>query len=207
MNQKNENFPFVEACLHWTYSSLTEISYLNKARPPKELELVNGPPFQFYRVSLHYMFTMEYVKLTESDNEEYPQNHYASLEKLSNTILKEKGNDFEQLHEINLKELATIKSSNFYKKLKGERDTKFAHTDAGCLAPFSSSSFSDNEIAEAYKHLNLFSSIMERCTGPFDYSFTFQHPDNKTDNFIKFHTNYEEYYFANYLDAMAKGYC
>jgi hypothetical protein len=152
------------------------------------------------------MFTMEYIKLTEFENERHPQNHYASLEKLSNTIYKEKGSDFELSHLANLANLITIRSSDLYKKLKGERDTKFAHTDAECLAPFSFSSFSDIEIKEAFKHINLFSLIMERCTGVFDYSFAFRHPDNRTDNFIKFHTNYKEYYYANYLDAISKGY-
>ena len=206
MNTKIENFPFVEACLHWTHRALTEISYLNKARSTKEVELINGPPFQFYRIALHYMFTMEYIKLTEYDNEKYPQNHYASLEKLSNTIYKAEGEDFQLQRTNNLTDLKTIRSSDFYRKLKGERDTKFAHTDAGCLTPFSFYSFADAEIDEAYRHLNLFSLIMERCTGVYDYSFVFQHADTRTDNFIKFHTNYKEYYLANYLDAISKGF-
>jgi hypothetical protein len=206
MTPKIENFLFVEACLHWTFRALTDISFLNKARSTKEIELVNGPPFHFYRISLHYMFTMEYIKLTEADNERYPQNHYASLEKLSNTICKMDEYNFRESHEANIADLTTIKSSDFYKKLKGERDTKFAHTDGGCLAPFSFNSFSDLEIQEAHKHLDLFGFIIERCTSVFDYSFAFQHADNRTDNFIKFHTNYKEYYFSHYFDAISKGF-
>jgi hypothetical protein len=47
---------------------------------------------------------------------------------------------------------------------------------------------------------------MDRCTGMFGYDFVFQFPDPRTDNFIKFHTNYKEYYYANYFDAISKGY-
>jgi len=42
MKQEIENFYFVEASLHWSFKSLSEISFINKARPPKEIELVNG---------------------------------------------------------------------------------------------------------------------------------------------------------------------
>jgi len=206
MNPKIENFKFVEACLHWTNKSLTEISLLNKERSPKEIELVNGPPFQFYRISLHYMFTMEYIKLTESDNDRFPSNHFASLEKLSKALLNEFQTAFEPKHKANLVDILVIKSSAFYKKLKGERDSKFAHTDASTPAPFTFHSFSEEEIKEAYNHLSLFNSIMDRCTGMYDYSFAFQHTDTQTDNFIKFHTNYKEYYYANYMDALSKGF-
>lgn len=206
MNTKIKNFQFVEACLHWTHLALTEISYLNKARSTKEIAFVNGPPFHYYRISLHYMFIMEYIKLIEIDNLRFPQSHFASLEKLSNALYREKGLDFENVHDKNLKELAAIRSSDFYKKMKEDRDTKFAHIDAGCSTPLSFSSFTEIEIGQAYQHLAMFSIIMDRCTGVFDYSFAFQHADTRTDNFIKIQTNCNEYYFDNYRDALSKGY-
>lgn len=206
IKQELENFSYVEACLHWSFMALTEISYLNKERTPNEIRLVNGPPFQFYRIALHYMFTMEYIKLMEGNNEKHRGNHYASLEKLSAAVYKDKGLTFEQHHKDNLEVLNRIKASSFFIKIKGDRDKKFAHTDVDNSTPFSFSSFSDDEIKQAYEHLNLFKSIMDRCTGMFDYDFAFQHPDTRTDNFIKFHTNYKEYYLANYFDAISKGY-
>ncbi len=206
VKQELENFRFVQASLHWTFMALTEISYLNKERATKEIELVNGPPFAFYRIALHYMFTMEYMKLMEGNNLKFPSNHFASLEKLSIAVNEDIGAAFKQKHVFNLNTLRKTKQSNFYHKLKGDRDKKLAHTDANYSNPFSFSSFSDDEIIEAFKHLDLFKSIMENCTGRYGYSFEFQHADDRTNNFIKFHTNYKEYYFANYKDAVSKGY-
>jgi hypothetical protein len=206
MKRELENFPYVQTSLHLSFKALTEIFYLNKERNAKEIELVNGPPFEFYRVSLHYMFTMEYIKLMESNNEKYQGNHYASLEKLSAAVYKEKGNIFERQHSDNLEVLNTIRASSFFIKIKVDRDKKFAHTDADISTPLSFSSFSDDEIKEAYDHLSLFKLVMDRCTGMFGYDFVFQHADTQIDNFIKFHTNYKEYYYANYFDAIKKGY-
>lgn len=141
MNQEIENFAFVQASLHWTYRALTEIYFLNKERSAKEIELVNGPPFEFYRISLHYMFIMEYTKLMESKNDRHPTNHIASLEKLSDAVCKEKGNDFRELHYKNLEILTLIKLSDFYVKLKGDRDKKFGHADADYQGYFSFQSF------------------------------------------------------------------
>jgi uncharacterized Rmd1/YagE family protein len=55
------------------------------------------------------MFTMEYMKLMETNNERFPDNHYASLEKLSTAILKENGILFQEKHNMNLEVLQTIK--------------------------------------------------------------------------------------------------
>lgn len=206
MNQEIKNFSFVQASLHWTFRALTEIYFLNKARSPKEIELVNGPPFEFYRISLHYMFTMEYTKLMESKNDRFPTNHIASLEKLSNDIYNEKGSDFEELHGKNLGILTSIKSSDFYIKLKGNRDKKFGHADAKYQDYFSSQSFSDDEIKIAFEQLHMFKEIIDNCTTISDYEFRFQNPDPRTDNFIKFHTIYKEYYYRNYFDAISNGF-
>ncbi|WP_413667135.1 hypothetical protein ACEN9X_21750 [Mucilaginibacter sp. Mucisp86] len=140
------------------------------------------------------------------NKEQYPKNHYASLEKLSITIFKNQGDNFKQKHELNLDFLSEIRASDFFVKLKGDRDKKFAHADSNYSDPFSFHSFSDDEIQEASEHLKKFKLIMDNCTGIFDCEFAFQHPDPRTDNFIKFHTKYKEYYHKNYFDAMNNGY-
>ncbi len=205
MNPEIENFSFVQASLHWTFMAITEIGFLNKARSVQEIELINSPPFTFYRISLHYMFTMEYMKLMESNNDRYPNNHIASLEKFSDAVCKEVI-DFVELHNQNLQVLKSIRSSDFYTKLKGDRDKKFGHADSDYQEYFSFRSFSDNEIETAITQLNMFKSIMDNCTSIFDSEFVFQHIDPRTDNFIRFHARYKDYYFNNYFDAIAKGY-
>lgn len=52
----------------------------------------------------------------------------------------------------------------------------------------------------------MFKDIMNSCTSMLNYHFVFQHTDPRTDNFIKFHTRYKEYYFNNYFEAISKGY-
>lgn len=206
MNWEIENFSFVQASLHWTFRALTEIYFLNKERSCKEIELVNGPPFEFYRISLHYMFIMEYAKLMESKNDRYPTNHIASLEKLSDAVYKENDNDFRELHDKNLEILTLIKSSDFYMKLKGDRDKKFGHADANYQNYFSFQSFSDDDIKTAFEQLYVFKAIIDNCTKIYDYEFRFQNTDPRTDNFIKFHSIYKEYYYNNYFDAISNGF-
>lgn len=206
MNQELENFSYVQACLHWTHKALVEISFLNKERTPKEIELVNGSLFVFYRMTLHYMFTMEYIKLLEGVNNRYPKSHYGSLEKLSLAVYDMQDVDFKQKHEQNLKILSAIKETDLYIKVKNDRDKKFAHTDVDSSNPFTFHSFTDTEIEDAFRQLSMMKSVMDNCSGKFGFEFIFQHADNRTDNFIKFHTNYKEYYFANYFDAVSKGY-
>ncbi len=201
-----ENLSYVQSSLHWTFMALTEIYFLNKERRSEEIELLNGPPFQYYRISLHYMFIMEYKKLLEHDNANRPLNNFASLEKLSNVVLDKKGDLFKAKHEKNLSLLTSIRESAFFKKIKDDRDKKFAHSDGNYADPFSFSSFSDEEILLAQSHLKLFKIIMDNCTILYNNTFEFQHTDPRTDNFIKFYTNYKEYYYANYMDAISKGY-
>lgn len=197
MNKELENFAFVQACLHWSFLSLKEISYLNKERTPAEIQLISGPPFVYYRIALQYMFTMEYNKLMEPMKSGFPLNHFASLEKLSSAILKDQGKNFEQHHVKNLTALEQIRKTDFFSKLKTDRDKKFAHMDGDMQNPFSFTSFTDGELKEAFSHLELFASIMDRCTGVYDYSFVFKHTDPRTDNFIRFQADYQKFYFSN----------
>lgn len=199
-----KNFEYVQMSLNLVFTSLTELGYLSKARG---FELLNGPPFQYYTVTLQYMFIMEYIKLLESDSKRNPLNHFASVEKLSIEVYKDIGTPFKETHDLNLSRIEALRQTDYFKNLKNKRDKKFGHTDADFIGnPMSIEGLADDTIEKGLEQLNAIKQINDACTSPYGYKFFFQHPDNRTDNFIKFHTNYKNYYFDNYTDAVSKGY-
>lgn len=208
MDEKSiPNFSYVQMSLNLSFTALTELSYLSKARSKEEVDLVSGPPFQFYAVTLQYMFVMEYAKLLEKDYRRFPDQHFASLEKLSLKVLETIGSDYQALHEKNLEELEIIRGSDFFKAIRDKRDKKFGHTDGNFPAPpMSISALTDEEISTGFEHINLLKEVNDRCTSPFDYVFAFQHPDDRTDNFIKFGSVYKRYYYDHLAVAHQKGY-
>jgi hypothetical protein len=208
MDEKNiPNFSYVQMSLVMSFNALTELEYLNKTRSKEEVEMLMMPPFQFYAVTLQYMFVMEYVKLLERDYIRFPLQHFASLEKLSIKVLETIGAAYQLRHDQNMAELETIRQTDFFTMIRERRDKKFGHTDGNYPAnPMGISGLTDNDLNLAAQQLSLLKAINDRCTAPFDYEFVFQHPDNRTDNFIKFTAVFKRYYFDNYFDANQKGY-
>jgi hypothetical protein len=208
MDEKNiGNFSYVQMSLVMAFNALTELQYLNKARSKEEVEMLMMPPFQFYAVTLQYMFVMEYVKLLERNYLRFPGQHFASLEKLSLKVLDTVGTSYQAQHDQNMSELETIRKTDFFNMIRERRDKKFAHTDGNYAAsPMAISALTDDNLSTAAQQLSALKAINDRCTGPFDYEFVFQHPDNRTDNFIKFTAVFKRYYFDHYFDANQNGY-
>jgi len=205
--KKIANFSYVQMSLVLAFNALTELGFLSKTRSKEEVEMVMGPPFRYYGVTLQYMFIMEYVKLLERDYLRFPTQHFASLEKLSLKVLDTVGLDFKLLHDENIVELEVIRSTDFFKMTRERRDKKFGHTDGNYGAdPMSMAGLSDDDLSAASEQLAALKVINDRCTVPFGYEFMFQHPDDQTDNFIKFTSVYKRYYYAHYFDALKEGY-
>lgn len=205
--KKIANFSYVQMSLVLAFNALTELGFLNKTRSKEEVEMVMGPPFRYYGVTLQYMFIMEYVKLLERNSLRFPTQHFASLEKLSLKVLDTVGLDFQLLHNENIAELETIRNTDFFKMIRERRDKKFGHTDGNySIDPMSMSGLSEDDLTTASEQLAELKKINDRCTGPFGYEFVFQHPDDRTDNFIKFTSVYKRYFYAHYFDALKEGY-
>ena len=211
----------VQMSLHLLSTALDELLAINEEKKdPKEAHLMKLPPFKFYRISLQYMIIMELTKLLEPDTkerknfrkgttwEDIENTHSASLAKNSRMIYELKGEIFEKEFENNKDQLEEIWTSDYYKKLKDDRDKKFAHADADYSGDiYGIRTYSESEIDQAKYVLSQIEEIFKRCTGAFgDYEFHFDLPDGRTRNFIDYHMVYESYYSINIKKAISEGY-
>jgi hypothetical protein len=66
----------------------------------------------------------------------------------------------------------------------------------------------DDELTKAINHLLKLYTIVNRSASFYNFSIDMRVPtrDNRTKNFIHFHSVYKKYYFANYLKAREEGY-
>ncbi|MBE9585697.1 hypothetical protein IM792_14665 [Mucilaginibacter sp. JRF] len=192
------NFDYVQICLHRTYDAINEIRILSKERlNHAEVKLIEHGPLVKYARALHYVFVLEYTKLFEAKKKGESSQHLASLEKLSHAILYHFGSNFQPTHDIVIKKIDEIRETVFFKKILKDRDSKYAHSDANDINPYSFTSFDDDDIDTALHHLELIKIINSYCTSAFKFEFIFDHDDDRTDNFIVFQSKYQDFYFKN----------
>jgi hypothetical protein len=188
-------------------SSLTELQIISDfTYNEAELKIVNSHPFDFYRVTLQYCFVMEYNKLLEKGRADNSQN-ISSLYKLDDCMVTTFGKAFQLSSSRNSVELSNLKASKFYGKMRDLRDKKFAHADNHEVnIPFKVKGFRTEDFHEGFKHLAVIKQILQSYTEVFgfEYDLPIPHRDNRTENFIRFHADYQEYYFKNYLAAKAE---
>jgi hypothetical protein len=192
------NFDYVHMCLHQTYDALNELRILSQARHNHaEVHLIQDGPLVKYARALHYVFILEYTKLFEAKKKGESSQHLASLEKLSHSILYHIGSNFQATHDIIIEKIDEIRKTDFFIRILQNRDSKFAHSDATNISPYSFRALSDEDINEAFRQLELVKIINSYCTSAFNYEFIFDHSDDRTENFIVSQTKYKEYWFKN----------
>lgn len=129
--QKIENFSYVEMSCRLAFISLTELSYLNKERSADQLKIMNIPPFLYYRISMQYMFLMEFTKLLEADTKDktyrngstwkdYENKNFSSLAKLSRRVSDSLGTSFSESMKKIKRFLKTLRRLNFIKTQRGK---------------------------------------------------------------------------------------
>ena len=202
-----ERFDHVYWSIYLYNSSLTELQIISDFTYSKrELQIVNSYTFNFYRVTLQYCFIMEYNKLLEKGRADKDQN-ISSLFQLNHAIQSTCGNSFEKVCIGNENKLLTLKASDYFKKMRDLRDKKFAHADNHEInAPFKVKGFQTQDFEQGFDNLYRIKEILNNCTLVFDFEYDLRipHRDNRTENFIRFHAEYQEYYFKNYLTARAE---
>lgn len=204
---EKEKYPFsnyVQMTVHLMHLSLMELVILYKERSAEEIKMVNSHLFQNYALSLQYMFTMEFVKLFERDSNS--GKNVASLERWNKFLSHTYGVDFQERFESNRKILNEIRKSQLYKLILNNRNTKFAHLDSSTGNPYNVPALSGDAIKEAIEMLGKIRDILRNCTSVEDYEFAFWHADDRTDNFIRFHTNYQNFYHKHFQQAMEEGF-
>ncbi|MBU3822177.1 hypothetical protein KO566_08910 [Flavobacteriaceae bacterium XHP0103] len=183
-------------------SELQIISDLNFNQ--SELQIVNSHTFNFYRVTLQYCFAMEYNKILEIGRKDNNQN-ISSIYQLNEIIYSLNQSSFSEKYKENKEQIEFIKSSLFYNKMKKLRDKKFAHADNHEInIPFSTKGFSTEDIYQGFSQLSILKNVLNKLTFVYDFEYDLQIPnrDNRTENFIKFHAEYKDYYFENYKSAL-----
>ena len=192
------------------FIALTELGYLTKERSQDQIDIVESHTFQYYRISMQYMFVMEFTKLLEPDTkgtrwERFENRHASSLAKLSRKINEAFGTSFARQHDDNINILKDIRDSGFYGDVKEKRDEEFAHTDANRQDPLKITSFSTEEIDEAFKLMEKLKCVLDNCTSVYGYDFIFDQ-DTTTDNFIIYHAMYQSYYDKHLNQAVSEGF-
>ncbi|MFD1769591.1 AbiU2 domain-containing protein [Sphingobacterium suaedae] len=205
---ENVKYPYmnhVQMTLHLMFHSLTELRILSKPRTSRsELKLLNSHLFTFYAVSVQYMFTMEFCKLLETSNK--AEENVASLMKLNEYTLKEVGQQFNERYQENRHILNEIRKSDIHKLIRKNRNTKFGHLDGSQSQPYRISPLSDDELDDVIGIVEKVKKVFNNCTSVYDFEFMFTHEDDRTDNFVKFHARYQEFYSQNRRLAMEQGF-
>lgn len=196
------------AHIHWsTYlynTSLSELQIISdEIYTSDEIKIVNSHTFDFYRVTLQYCFIMEYCKLLEKGNKRNEQN-ISSLNTLNEILLEDSTKNFHVLHNENISLLESIKSSDFYNKIRNLRDKKFGHADNDKInKPFKLEGFCTNDFQSAFEHLQMIKVIFNNFASVYDREYALEIPsrEDRTRNFIKFHAEYQTYFMKNHLSV------
>lgn len=203
-------YQYVYSSANLCNKSLTEIFYLSRTMSQEEVALINGPPFQFYRVSLQYCFNSEYNKLLENRRKISSQtNHISSIYYLNNSVLKIEGEKFNEVYQKNQSILQLVEHSTFRKKQLALRDKKFSHSDFHEINnPFRIEGLATDEIGEVFEHLKIIYTVLNNCASFFDreYDCKVSYNDDRTSNFIKCVSVYKKYYHSHFFDAHKEGF-
>jgi hypothetical protein len=215
--EKTENFSYVQMSCRLAFTALTELGHLTKERSRDQVQIVKSHTFQYYRISMQYMFVMEFTKLLEPDTkyrrhrkrekwEEYENQNFSSLQKLSRKLNESLGESFTSKHEENNQILGQIRDSEFCKYIKDLRDEEFAHTDAKGKDPLNITSITRDNIEEAFKIMAKVKCVLANCTSEYGYEFFFDSQDTRTDNFIAYHALYNNFYDKHLHQAIKEGF-
>ncbi len=185
-------------------TAITELQIISdEYYSANELKIVNSHTFNFYRATLQYCFIMEYTKLLEL-GEKRTERHVASLQKLNEIINQDKTREFQTRFDKNEQLIEEIRSSDFYGKVRKLRDKKFAHSDGDEINdPFKIKGFQTPDFDAAFKHLRMIIIVLNNFGSIYNRIYGIEVPnrDDRTKNFIKFHSEYQSYYMKNYFTA------
>jgi hypothetical protein len=196
--------------VYWSFymynGALNEYSIISdREYNQSELKIVNSHTFDFYRITLQYCYLMEYNKLFEKGRNDLSQN-ISSLNQLNVVIHKFIGQEFSTKFSENESSLSLIRESNYYDRMRKLRDKKFAHADKHDMnRAFNITGLTSDEIGMGFEHLEIASVILNKCTSVFNFEYDTFNPklEDRTFNFVKFHAEYQDYYFKNYFDAIS----
>jgi hypothetical protein len=204
-------FDFVHTTLYRCNQAISELYYISEVKPSvEEAAFASSHLFSIYSIALHYLFNAEYNKLLETKvQSKFPDNHIASIALLNRYLFEKEGDAFRLIFEHNEKEINKVRTTTFSEKQRLLRNKRFSHADLHEVNdPFKFPGMTDEDVTEAINHLRDLFSVVNRAAAYYDFSMedTVPSRDDRTRNFIHFHTVYQKYYNANYLKAWEEGF-
>lgn len=197
-----EKFDQVYWSIYLLNTTLTELQIITDYFYSKdELSIANSHTFNLYKMTLQYCIIMEYTKLLQGIDEKRKNSHISSLFKLNQTVF-DYTKSFESKFVANKEKLDKLKNSIFGKHIRDLRDKKFAHSDSHEVnSPFNIKGFQSKDFEEGFCHLSIMKEILIECSSEFNFEYSLQIPavDKRTENFIRYHSKYKDYYFKNLL--------
>src|SRR5699024_10943175 len=160
--------------------------------------------FDIYRITLQYCCIMEYNKILEYGRINSDQN-ISSLYRLNELIHSIHNKSFSDKYAENKEIIKELKSSDFYGKMRELRDKKCAHADNHSVnTPFQIKGFQEDDFLNGFNQLHTIKGILDNLTSLYDieYKLSIPHHDNRTENFIKFHAKYKDFYDRNYIQTL-----
>ncbi len=184
-------------------STLTELQIISDCNyNNNELSIANSHPFKLYKMTLQYCLIMEYVKLFEKESKDKSE-HISSLLRLNEEVLKHK-KSFGLKFTENKEKLEKLKNSAFFCNIKKLRHKKIAHSQSHEInSPFDIKGFQPKDFEDGFHHLSIIKEVLTNCSSEFNFEYALQipHSDKRTENFIRYHAKYKDYYYKNYLKA------
>ncbi|GAO45376.1 hypothetical protein [Flavihumibacter petaseus] len=181
--------------------SISEINNIGRAAMDAKLrETATGYTFWNYSYSLQYVFVMDFCKLTEDYQPMKPHENIASLRALSKEFFKAYPNH-PKLNQINGM-IKTLQTTSFSKQIRTLRKKRYGHMDG--LSGYTASkmvTFNFDEIDKAIEHLRMIGLIIEeihlQVIGGSLADIDVPSDEDRTFNFIKYHTEYQEEHMRN----------
>jgi hypothetical protein len=200
---------YVQSSLYLCNEACNELWHITHIPATKEeYDIVSGPPFRFYEVTLQYCFVMEYARLLDTKQPKLNENS-SSLFRLNISVFDFLGDKFNVAYLKNEKILDGIIKSELFIRFKKLRDKKFGlpgqdeGENAREIQDFTGEQLEETKL-QIETLLNVFNVILLKVKGK-GASFLL-HNDDRTGNFIRYQARYKQYYFKNLRTATSEGY-
>lgn len=191
---KLENLRYTHVSLHLLNTALTELEILNQSRTKDELHFVDSLMVKRYRLSLMYMFVMEYCKLLEPTT--LKDENFASLARLNLSVSRiESIENYNYNYREIKKRISEIVRDEFSRQVRILRNTKYAHLD-GIKDEFKFPALTDVQLTIARKNVNSIIKVHNQCAAPFGTDYIIN-VDDSTNIIIKNYGRYFSYYEKN----------
>lgn len=168
----------IEVSYYHVKRSIHELKQLNMVVTDQKLTDLHKRFFSFHHRTIVYCLVNEFCKLFENLSIRFPNNHSASLYRLTND-------------ETHLGFIKALNSRAINEKIRNLRDKEYSHSDIEKEA-YSFSSFSKDELSEIDEIMMKVCDLIQDIA---DIHIVFNSYDDSTIQFFQSFVKYKEFYF------------